>query len=174
MRRHTLRNSKYRWVQNLEPFGPSTFICFDRPLRSLLTAHFQSFEPPTLIPEDRPVFAFQTAQILIWDSPVWCMTVQFQLFWSFSLTIRPVWFKTVHIRLDPESELQITGLLLDEIFETCDFFHPSIFDYVIIWKSCGWKISQKFQNFSPTAVDCGLTVVSNLFFHRLFSRYERW
>ena len=29
--------------------------------------------------------------------------------------------------------------------ETFDLFHPSIFDYVIIWKSCGWKIFRIFQ-----------------------------
>ena len=71
-----------------------------------------------------------------------------------------------------ESELQITDFLLKEISRRATFssFHFRLRYNLEVMRL---KNFQKFQNFSTTAVGCGLTDVSNLFFHRLFSRYER-
>ena len=59
------------------------------------------------------------------------------------------------------SLIKITDLLLNQ-FRDVLLFHPSIFDYVIIWKSCGWKIFKnskifQLQRFSvvwPMLVTC--------------------
>ena len=70
------------------------------------------------------------------------------------------------------SLVQITDLLLKEISRRATFssFHFRLRYNLEVMRL---RLFQKFHNFSTTAVDCGLTDVSNLFFHRLFSRYER-